>query len=287
MPDEILRLCSAFLLERMNVDRPDFLVKSDEYSWRIHRHLLYRLSRDKDKFLKKVSVSTESFPCYQQLNKTQGNGSITKIADFSPEDPWMVARLIQFLYTNTYDVHYIETCDPDYSLECSLENVLQDHKKENPKTFTEDKERDHFRSELRVHLMMCELASVYDMPALVDHALHRAFQSNSNQGEMAAEEMLKATATITGIHNICKSDKLRKVFATFIIENRRNVSEDMIRQWLRGDGTFAIEVVDCLMQKNLELEKQIVATEVPPNLKKRRPSIELIQCPAEFAKFQD
>lgn len=198
----------------------------------------------------------------------------------------MVARLIQFLYTNTYDVHYTETCDPESDLECSLKNVLHDQKMENSKTFTEDKERDSFRSELRIHLMMCELASVYDMPVLVDHAFHRAFQYNDTQGEMAAEEMLKAAANVTGIHNVCKSDKLRKLFATFVAERSEHVKEDTIRQWLRGDGTFAIEVVDSLKQENLELKKQIAAMEVPLNLKKRRPSVELLECPTKFVKPQ-
>lgn len=78
-----------------------------------------------------------------------------------------------------------------------------------------------------------------------------------------------------GIHNICKNEKLRKLFANFIVQNKRDISEDMARQRLRGDGTFAIEIVDCLTQRNSVLEEEAVAMEVPANLKKRRPSVEL------------
>lgn len=52
MSDNTLHLRSAFLLEQITIDRPKFLVKSGDYNWKIHRHLLYfhkqeqRLTRD-------------------------------------------------------------------------------------------------------------------------------------------------------------------------------------------------------------------------------------------------
>lgn len=189
----------------------------------------------------------------------------------------MVARLIQFLYTHTYDARYIESPSRVLGLEFSLEGVLYSHKRDSPTTFAEDREKDENRSELRIHLMMCEMASLNDMPVLADHALHRAL--HNVQGKNAAEVVLKSAASIVGIHIISKNDGLRKLFANFIAENQGSLNEDVIRQWIRGDGTFAIEVMECLRQKLLAKEKQIADMESPPNLKKRRPSIELVKAP--------
>lgn len=131
----------------------------------------------------------------------------------------MVARLIQFLYNHAYDVHYIETSGSDIDLHCSLKNILHGQKKEDPKSFTEDRDKDQNQHELRIHLKMCEMACSFDLPALVDHALHRPFHHNQRE-RLATEEMPKAAATITGIHNIRMNEKLRKLFANFIVENQ-------------------------------------------------------------------
>lgn len=248
MSDDTLHLRSAFLLEQNNVSRPNFLVKAGDYSWKIHRHLFYHQNRDQNSIRDMgVSISSVSLRC-QQLTLTQRHKKGTASIDFGPDEPWLVARLIQFLYTHTYDAPYIETCGPVFGLECSLETILQSHKRERPTTFAEDKEKDQDRSTLRTHFMMCELACLYDMPALVQHALHRALY---DMQDSEAEEVLKAAAAIIGIHNVCRADELRKLFATFIADNRKHISEDMLRQWLRGDGTFAIEVVDCLTQRKI------------------------------------
>lgn len=62
MSDDTLRLRSAFLVEQLIVERSEFLVKSQGYFWRIHRHLLDRQCREQERFLENASVITLTSP---------------------------------------------------------------------------------------------------------------------------------------------------------------------------------------------------------------------------------
>lgn len=185
----------------------------------------------------------------------------------------MVARMLQFLYTYTYDVRYLESCLGPPTLECTLEGMLSDKRRRDERGFTEDKARDTNRSELEVHLMVCGLAVKHEMATLTDHALHRAFHCHKEDN--ATAEILKKALLLIGIPRITKDDGLRKLFAGCLADNREKIDEVTLRHWLK-DGTFAIEVVDYLIQKNQDLEQRAALTEVPPNLKKRRPSCEAL-----------
>lgn len=184
----------------------------------------------------------------------------------------MIARLVQFLYAGTYDVHYFEACGNAPTLECTLATVLNDRKRQSEQGFASDKERDAQRSELEIHLMMCGIAIKYEMPRLTDHALHRAF--HCHKGEDHAEEVVTIAYAVLGTPIINRDDNSRKLFADYIAHNRKKIKEDTLRNWLRGDGTFAIEMMDCLLQRISELQQQATLLEEPPNLKKRRPSFD-------------
>lgn len=188
----------------------------------------------------------------------------------------MVARLLQFLYVGAYDVHYLESNDSRRTLVCSLENILNAKTRADDKVFTADKKEDTTRSELEIHMMMCELAIKHEIPTLIDHSLHRAFHCHQEEG--AAAEILKKAHTIIGMLKITTDDGLRRMFAAYIADNKKDIDEETLRNWLRGDGTFAIEVLDYLSQKNRELEQRAALAGSPPSLKKRRPSVDLSGC---------
>lgn len=250
MADDMSLLCSAFIIHQMNVDRPDLVIASGNYAWEIHRHLVSRSSQ-----------------------KTFVRGQTSLGAHHS----WMMARLIQFLYTHDYDVKYSKFSGARSTFDFTLENVLSGRKREADQdhNFIEDKARDQTQTELEIHLKMAELAYMHAMPTLVEHALSRAFKCNYGK-DTSVQDLLKKASSIMGITNITRDDQLRRLFAGFIADNKDKIDESTLRNWLRGDGTFAIEVVDCLDSRSRGLEGQVAVVEEPRNLKKRRLSIELL-----------
>lgn len=90
------------------------------------------------------------------------------------EDPLLLARLVQWLYTNTYEEGLYECNDTNPGQGMSLMELVRS---QNAKTAKADEERDSKRPAMQLHLLVCRLADLFDLVEMREQALEKAIHS--------------------------------------------------------------------------------------------------------------
>ncbi|KAK5943223.1 hypothetical protein PMZ80_004230 [Knufia obscura] len=173
------------------------------------------------------------------MDTNQHQGSAGDRLVLSDQHPWLVARMIQFIYTKSYDEHHNDAFrNGSSALDVRLAGLMKQH--QNNKEFDRHREKDGALRSWEVHVYMCGLARILNFEDLMSYAWHKATQFCPSV--VTAEDLLsEANQILPSVE--AKQPAIRKIFFPFFCEQLADLSAEFIKDWVKNDTEFAIDAM--------------------------------------------
>lgn len=184
------------------------------------------------------------------------------------DDPWTLARLIQFLYESSYET--ARECRygswvTDRAL--CLRDVIDQGAHAEAEV---DADVDGRRECRLVHCLVINLADKYDVPDLLDHATERLSGALRWPLENVHDHFWSCFQEV-GIERVCRHTSLQDTFTSLVTKHFPHLDSDRLGQWCRENHGLCHKISQNLSRDNAALRAEIERTNASlPKSKRRR-----------------
>ncbi|KAK5956454.1 hypothetical protein OHC33_003031, partial [Knufia fluminis] len=149
------------------------------------------------------------------------------------EDPWMLARLIQYLYYDVYQGH-----QDDYLRDAAGALNLPGMMRQFSHTdIRSDAEADHQRNSCMIHCMMAKMGERYGVPLLIYVAaarMHTAFNSDPPQGSV--EDQFWSLCQTLGSEALFRHVMVQSALTHMVTTHFSQLGSPRLRKWCDDHG---------------------------------------------------
>ncbi|KAK5948646.1 hypothetical protein OHC33_010248 [Knufia fluminis] len=225
---------------------PDVTVVLGDCRWKVHSKLLTSKS---DYFTKALQEPDEE--------------AETNTIAVQDDDPFMMGRLIQFIYEATYDLPGDCELAPQA---LSLAEIMQCYTN---KSEDEDQEDAENRSNDETHCMVIQLADKYCVSDLVSCAVSKLTASIKQNG--LADDLIWNCHAVIGEDLIGRHAALQDIFADMAACGFMDVSDDRFKAWCEKDSKFAYKLVQAMKKEKdvIQASREELLNSPPPPKRKR------------------